>query len=115
MSSLRKTSHKDDFGNPLREAVFDGGVELTLKEIVSRLNEQADEIKRLQAIVDKLPKTADDIPITDGMELFHKEAGSARAFLCVDELAEGKERIAAIIPWDHWYSTREAAEKVGGT
>ena len=30
----------------------------------------ADEVKRLQAIVDKLEKTEDDVPITQGMTLY---------------------------------------------
>jgi len=44
-------------------------------DITSVLDKAAKEIKRLQAIVDKLPKTADGVPITPGMNLYTTEAG----------------------------------------
>jgi hypothetical protein len=65
------------------------------------------EIARLQAIVDKLPKTADDVPVVPGMELW------APAHMAWD-VRQGREPRASlsddVVHTKEYYSTREAAE-----
>ena len=79
--------------------------------LVDLANKQADEIERLQAIVDRLPKTADGVPIVPGMDVFR---------------CGGKLRSRAMMQYEPWsnhcwedcvcgpsarssYSTRDAA------
>ena len=86
------------------------------------------EVERLQAIVDKLPKTADGVPVVPGMNCYfrshplgmiHKDAGivsvgrsrdgeSYEVFLRDDNGDEWW----AILP-EEVFSTREAAEEAG--
>ena len=73
----------------------------------------ADEIERLRAIVDKLPKTADGVPVVPGMKLF---------FLCPfenritsDQVFQDRPEVGGMtIEVSNCYSTREAAEAAGG-
>lgn len=78
------------------------------------------EIDRLQAIIDKLPKTADGVPVTPGMaiwpklEFFVPNEQGGTVVLCIVDTETGER----IMPYDGaagWqpekcYSTREAAE-----
>jgi hypothetical protein len=67
----------------------------------------ADEIERLQAIVDKLPKTADNVQIEDGMFVWEspRHRGSER-MSCAMIRIEIRPR-----DYRYLYSTREAAEE----
>ncbi len=49
-------------------------------EFVAALDRQAAEITRLQAIVDKLPKTADGVPVTPGMTVWLAAQGEVSMF-----------------------------------
>jgi len=81
------------------------------------------EIKRLRAIVDKLPKTKDGVPMAPGMELFVRyggriTSGFARGFF--QHRFSGKPPLWKVrFAWGdvdvakQCYSTREAAEKGG--
>ena len=93
------------------------------------LHEAADETERLQAIVDKLPKTADGVPVTPEMILWRKwpdlapECDSIRTatvkavhasgatLYCV---AHGDGYRETPVPWSELYSTREAAKAAIG-
>ena len=78
------------------------------------LEELADEIERLQAIIDKLPKTADGVPVVPGMRLWssYNNGRDVTGFsTCDGRLVEiifkdGFDRCT----WAH-YSTREAVQK----
>ena len=69
-------------------------------EIAGVTREAAAEIRGLRAIVDRLPKTADGVPITPGMLLYEPHSCH------VTDVVFGKE-------WEqrNIYSTRDAAEK----
>ena len=59
---------------------------------------------RLQAIVDRLPKTADGVPVTPSMELWWVDGASGIS-------AYGRESMPTIHHYiEDTYSTREAAE-----
>lgn len=68
------------------------------------------ENKRLQAIVDKLPKTEDGVIITPGMKLFFS---SKRFFPAHTEISIEEERVT-FGPFCGYYSTREAIEAAKG-
>ena len=80
------------------------------------MDEAAAELQRLQAIVDKLPRTADGVPVTPLMELWHPEAPQ------MSFTALGVSTVNANTPLgggdyiDHrvCYSTPEAAEAASG-
>jgi len=69
--------------------------------------EMCEEIERLRAIMDRLPKTADGVPIVAGMELWRVRADVVihRFAMISDVDVEGSD------PATLCYSTREAAEK----
>jgi hypothetical protein len=65
--------------------------------------EAADELDRLQAIVDQLPKTADGVPIAPGTRVWSELAGE------VSRVTVNRIGIGGV--YHDVYSTREAAEK----
>jgi len=72
-------------------------------------------IARLQAIVDKLPKTVDGVPATPGMELwgYHAIRGliSGRVRNDLSIIGEYNGTGYPILEFKDSYSTREAAQK----
>lgn len=75
------------------------------------------EIERLQAIVDRLPKTADGVPIVPG-DVLHFMDVSMQTVLCwqLPENPRGDEiAVANCCPFSGTYSTREAAEQARAT
>ena len=76
-----------------------------------------DKIDRLQAIVDKLPKTADGVPITPGMTVWTKYWTGPRKEL-VDDLqvfvAEPTIWMNGEADTDQLYSTEAAAREAAG-
>ena len=77
------------------------------------------EIERLRAIVAKLPKTVDGVPITPGMELHFTGCGSVRVNAVRYSGAVELTTAEAGSTWTKFdtsgcYSTREAAEAAGG-
>ena len=91
---------------------------------VSCLNYQLAAAKadnaRLQAIVDRLPKTADGVPVTPRMVLYRHDPSFVpgdRDFECV---VGGMDHNCTTFlygedeGYDKWYSTREAAEEKPG-
>ena len=80
------------------------------------MTEAADEIARLTAIVDKLPKTADGVTVVPGMLLYHYATGRPLGNVVTYTAgmrAHGQWAVAAY-PVGDCYSTREAAEAAGG-
>ena len=63
----------------------------------------ADEIECLRAIVDKLPKTADGVPVVPGTRVWTSRAGGEPVWWADAVLVPA-------IPWSDYWSTREAAE-----
>ena len=64
-----------------------------------------DDLDRLQAIVDKLPKTADGVPVVPGMEVWVTMTRLRQSHI-VKDWTEVDEQ-----DWEkYFYSTREAAE-----
>jgi hypothetical protein len=82
---------------------------------------QTAQVERLRAIVDKLPKTADGVPVVPMMEVwFWNDADyidSAHAYTFSQQ--RHKVPISILTEWGwvrvaHCYSTREAVEAAGG-
>lgn len=74
------------------------------------------EIERLQSIVDKLPKTADGVPVTPRMQVWCKTPVGGVEALKLPH-ANSEESIRSGFGWVRLYqcySTREAAESAGG-
>lgn len=65
------------------------------------------EIEQLRAIVDRLPKTADGVPVVGGMEVWRARADAVihRFVMITDVDTEGSDPVTLC------YSTREAAQK----
>jgi len=81
------------------------------------IGKQRAEIERLTAIIDKLPKTADGVPIVPGMIAWCHHCGITRAEL----IGEFGVTIEGPTVWcdgmadaDGLYGTREAADAAGG-
>jgi len=66
-SKLKKYLRSINFSKCVQGGFTEMQMEIMASEMVYDL---WDEIKRLQAIVDKLPKTKDGVTVTPGMELF---------------------------------------------
>ena len=76
-------------------------------------HEAADEIERLQAMIDRLPTTADHVPIVPGMTIYQSD-GSPVIVSGYDWHGDWWEielEHDGFLPSDEVYSTREAAEK----
>ncbi len=72
-----------------------------------------EEIERLQAIVAKLPKTADGVRVTPAMELWVRQDGEILHFYatCIDFVAEGWLTQYGMHEWfidEDCYSSEEA-------
>ncbi len=79
----------------------------------------AKEIKRLQAIVDKLSTTVDGVPITPRMTLWVIYNGEPLAVVVEAvgysiDLEDNPWGSGTVAPHEWFYSTREAAEAAGG-
>jgi len=74
------------------------------------------KIAELQAMVDKLPKTADGVPITPGMEVFLQFRGgyTMQTQYVMNDLHIGSCPPKKEAGTYSWYSTIEAAEKAKG-
>ena len=76
---------------------------------------QAGELERRQAIIDKLPKTADDVPVVPGKDrVFHPNERCTEGNL--QALRLDTDNGASCFRWyliQDCYSTREAAEAAG--
>jgi len=70
-------------------------------EAAEEWNTRDAEIKRLQDIVKKLPKTMDGVPLTDGMPVFAKSGAAGRVMVAY-RTVDLSER--------PFFSSREAAE-----
>lgn len=73
----------------------------------------ADELDRLQAIVDRLPKDGEGNTIFDGDDLYFSIDGVTyhrKAVMCT-EGDDDSYGIATIIGWDRWHKSKDAAEK----
>lgn len=81
------------------------------REEVGRLR---DEVERLTAMLDKLPKTADGVPIVPGMRVYYPMGGK-RAGEIDEAWINANLNIASAQPKSAgrycWYSTRQAAER----
>ena len=77
------------------------------EELQRALSKTEAEFERLQAIVDRLPKTADGVPVVPGMEVWGQFE-----YRCNIENAIVLESIYsdAVPASQFWYSTCEAAE-----
>ena len=78
-------------------------------EVQRDLRRIAGEIERLRAIVDKLPKTADGVPLVPGMEVWDLTAPPQGPL-------STPVRIVTVFSnewYEHRYSTRKAAESAG--
>ena len=73
----------------------------------------ADEIERLRAIVDRLPTTADGVPIVPGMAIYQIDGSPAivSGYDWHGDWWEIELEHDRFLPADECYSTREAAEK----
>lgn len=78
-------------------------------------NQAAAEIERLRAIVDKLPKTADGVPMTPGMNVYSLHWFQPWRITGFNTTSDGEAGVIyfgvgfdAIGPW---YSTLEAAQQ----
>jgi len=81
-------------------------------------DEAADEIERLQSLVDRLPKTADGVPVRPGDQIwFHKGIDTAVIRKVVDggeygdivEIVDA-EGLHSLVALDACYSAREATK-----
>ena len=77
------------------------------------------ELERLRAIVDKLPRTADGVPVVPGMEVYYPIRSGTRQGEILqqwvnDSLDVTPCRSTNRVAIYSWYSTREAAEAAGG-
>jgi len=64
-----------------------------------------DELARLRAVVERLPKTADGVPILTGMTLY-----SAKETIIIGELRAHELNSCSLYDTTQWYSTRAAAD-----
>jgi len=78
------------------------------------------ENARLRAVVEKLPKTADGVPLTPGMELWHSGTGGFPKGDYAWAFSKGQsgewfvDFAFATVMLSKCYSTREAAEAAKG-
>jgi len=86
----------------------------TPMELCDEAKEQRDALK---AIVARLPKTADGVPVTPGMELYRRDLRFVKGDQCfVAEVMPLTHDCLTFEEWkfDGWYSTREVAERAKG-
>ncbi len=70
----------------------------------------ADELERLQGIVDKLPKTADGVPVVPGARVWQTPADWYGVHISMN----AGSYCGTLPEWNEVYSTREAAKAAGG-
>lgn len=71
------------------------------------------EIERLRAIVDKLPRTADGVPITPGMIVYYAARGQVWDEMASEMFISARCSCPTPERWS-WYSTPEAAKAARG-
>lgn len=88
-----------------------------ITRLCSTVAEQAAELERLRAVVDRLPKTADGVPVTPGMEVWkHLKNGKAVSLGTIESIHHYDATTSRwpyrdqANPYELIYSTREAAE-----
>ena len=64
------------------------------------------KIAELEDIVDKLPTTADGVPVVPGMEIWHPDGRTGTASIAY----YGRDCFPSYVVAEYCYSTREAAE-----
>lgn len=82
-----------------------------------RLAARDAEIDRLRAIVDRLPTTADGVPVTPGMQVWDREYGErhyAWHFLRIEHGIGIASKSVGVVILSECYSIREAAQAAGG-
>jgi len=88
------------------------------RKLIASIHKMGCENKRLRAIVAKLPKTADGVPVVPGMMVYSDHGEWEVAGFRVDEEGKLAEIMSGGFGFDRlctgWYSTREAAEAAGG-
>ena len=84
-----------------------------IEEDAAEIGDLKAEIKRLRAIVNMLPKTADGVPVTPGMVLWYK---SPAGIVPTEPLPDWSEVASCLEQeWGSpFYSTQAAAEAGGG-
>ena len=78
------------------------------------IGKQRAEIERLTAIIDKLPKTADGVPVVPGMTVYYRGMGGVVQTtneMCVNAI---KAANGFILNPSGCYSTQVAADAAGG-
>ena len=84
-------------------------------EQYAQITEQASKITKLQAVVDKLPKTKDGVPIVPGMQIYFVHNRTLLSFGRSRVEASINERTVPIIASGiDYYSTCKAAEASKG-
>ena len=100
-----------DIVDDLRELRVQMATVLDDRVILGVFDRAAAEIEGLRAIVGKLPRTADGVPVVPGMDCWYRSCGGRVTNFPVEDWSD----IAT--DWDDYgrrfYSTREAA-KAGG-
>jgi hypothetical protein len=75
------------------------------------VGQRNDTIRSLQAIVERLQKTKDDVSITPGMQLFHRDADEIVAYHAVGDMGTNDEtECLRHIASKDCFSTEEAAK-----
>lgn len=99
-----------DLSSKLRVTVREmrDGALMPCRAVFCEILNAADEIDRLQAIVDQLPKTEDGVPIYPGMTVWALIPGCE-----ISDVEAQAVGIGGV--WRYCYSTREAAEKARAT
>ena len=82
---------------------------LLVKKEVDAIEIVLAEIERLQAIVDKLPTTADGVPIVPGMRVYFRCSACNGAIESMVPINSVSDRMSKT-----FYSTHKAAEAAGG-
>lgn len=119
MDKCKESQEDADSQRKLRSLL---GSEFVSAELLEAANQRAEadaqEIARLRSIVDKLPKTADGVPVVPGMELFFSDhSGNGSVAECRTCFAwEKRKHTNSAGPYPEYvqertcFTTREAAE-----
>ncbi len=79
-------------------------------DIISVLDKASDEIDRLQAIVDKRPKTADNVPVEEGMKVFRMDRFDVCRRYDIGGPMIFRDMSRVLYAVSTFYSTEEAAK-----
>lgn len=108
--SIHDVSKKAKYDEERTTAVIRENIDLILK-----VREQAAQVAKMQAIIDRLPKTADGVPVVDGDELFATDPNFDDQLdsLCVRTDAHwiSQNGMSATDAVEQYYSTAEARDK----